>query len=383
MSLAIESKLIHGGIDGDETTGAVCVPVYQTSTYKQDGLGKDRGWEYSRTGNPTRAALEKLIADLEEGQYGMAFASGLAAITTVLSLFKQGDRLVVSDNIYGGTFRILDNVFNNFGIEYTIVDTSDLRQVEEAITDDVKAVYIETPANPLLTVTDIRAVADIAKTKDKLVIVDNTFLTPYLQRPLTLGADIVIHSGTKYLGGHSDTISGFVVVNDKALADRLYYLQNAIGGILSPWDSFLVIRGIKTLGVRMDRHVENAGKIAQWLEDSGYVEKVYYPGLKSDPGYEVQKKQADGAGAMISFVLDKKYDYRKFFENIKLVTLAESLGGVESLACHPASMTHAAIPKEIREKVGIVDELIRLSVGIENVDDLIADLKQAIEASAV
>ena len=383
MSLAIESKLIHGGIDGDETTGAVCVPVYQTSTYKQDGLGKDRGWEYSRTGNPTRAALEKLIADLEEGQYGMAFASGLAAITTVLSLFKQGDRLVVSDNIYGGTFRILDNVFNNFGIEYTIVDTSDLRQVEEAITDDVKAVYIETPANPLLTVTDIRAVADIAKTKDKLVIVDNTFLTPYLQRPLTLGADIVIHSGTKYLGGHSDTISGFVVVNDKALADRLYYLQNAIGGILSPWDSFLVIRGIKTLGVRMDRHVENAGKIAQWLEDSGYVEKVYYPGLKSDPGYEVQKKQADGAGAMISFVLDKKYDYRKFFENIRLVTLAESLGGVESLACHPASMTHAAIPKEIREKVGIVDELIRLSVGIENVDDLIADLKQAIEASAV
>ncbi|MCR5233757.1 MAG: PLP-dependent aspartate aminotransferase family protein [Lachnospiraceae bacterium] len=383
MSLAIESKLIHGGIDGDETTGAVCVPVYQTSTYKQDGLGKDRGWEYSRTGNPTRAALEKLIADLEEGQYGMAFASGLAAITTVLSLFKQGDRLVVSDNIYGGTFRILDNVFNNFGIEYTIVDTSDLRQVEEAITDDVKAVYIETPANPLLTVTDIRAVADIAKTKDKLVIVDNTFLTPYLQRPLTLGADIVIHSGTKYLGGHSDTISGFVVVNDKALADRLYYLQNAIGGILSPWDSFLVIRGIKTLGVRMDRHVENAGKIAQWLEDSGYVEKVYYPGLKSDPGYEVQKKQADGAGAMISFVLDKKYDHRKFFENIKLVTLAESLGGVESLACHPASMTHAAIPKEIREKVGIVDELIRLSVGIENVDDLIADLKQAIEASAV
>ncbi len=383
MSLAIESKLIHGGIDGDETTGAVCVPVYQTSTYKQDGLGKDRGWEYSRTGNPTRAALEKLIADLEEGQYGMAFASGLAAITTVLSLFKQGDRLVVSDNIYGGTFRILDNVFNNFGIEYTIVDTSDLRQVEEAITDDVKAVYIETPANPLLTVTDIRAVADIAKTKDKLVIVDNTFLTPYLQRPLTLGADIVIHSGTKYLGGHSDTISGFVVVNDKVLADRLYYLQNAIGGILSPWDSFLVIRGIKTLGVRMDRHVENAGKIAQWLEDSGYVEKVYYPGLKSDPGYEVQKKQADGAGAMISFVLDKKYDHRKFFENIKLVTLAESLGGVESLACHPASMTHAAIPKEIREKVGIVDELIRLSVGIENVDDLIADLKQAIEASAV
>ena len=382
MSYAIESKLIHGGIDGDETTGAVVVPIYQTSTYRQDGLGKDRGWEYSRTGNPTRAALEALIAELEEGKYGMAFASGLAAINTVLSLFKQGDRLVVSDNIYGGTFRILDNVFNNFGITYEIVDTSDLKQVEDAITPDVKAVYIETPANPLLTVTDIEAVSKIAKKAGKLVIVDNTFLTPYLQRPLSLGADIVIHSGTKYLGGHSDTISGFVVVKDKELADRLYYLQNAIGGVLSPFDSFLVTRGIKTLGVRMDRHVENADKIARWLEKSGYVEKIYYPGLESDPGYEVQKKQADGAGAMISFVLDKKYDHRKFFESLKLVTLAESLGGVESLVCHPASMTHAAIPREVREKVGIVDELIRLSVGIENADDLIADLKQAIEASA-
>ncbi len=383
MNLAIESLLIHGGIDGDETTGAVNVPIYQTSTYKQDGLGKDRGWEYSRTGNPTRAALEKLMADLEQGEYGMAFASGLAAINTVLSLFKSGDKLVVSDNIYGGTFRILDNVFKNFGITYQIVDTSDLKQVKDAITDEVKAVYIETPANPLLTVTDIAAVADIAKKAGKLVIVDNTFLTPYLQRPLTLGADIVIHSGTKYIGGHSDTISGFVVVKDKALADRLYYLQNAIGGVLSPFDSFLNIRGLKTLGVRMDRHVENAGKIAAWLEKSGYVEKIYYPGLESDPGYEVQKKQADGAGAMISFVLDKKYDYKKFFESIKLVTLAESLGGVESLVCHPASMTHAAIPKDVREKVGIVDELIRLSVGIENADDLIVDLEQAIEASRI
>ncbi len=382
MSYAIESKLIHGGIDGDETTGAVVVPIYQTSTYRQDGLGKDRGWEYSRTGNPTRAALEALIAELEEGKYGMAFASGLAAINTVLSLFKQGDRLVVSDNIYGGTFRILDNVFSNFGITYEIVDTSDLKQVEDAITPEVKAVYIETPANPLLTVTDIEAVSKIAKKAGKLVIVDNTFLTPYLQRPLSLGADIVIHSGTKYLGGHSDTISGFVAVKDKELADRLYYLQNAIGGVLSPFDSFLVTRGIKTLGVRMDRHVENADKIARWLEKSGYVEKIYYPGLESDPGYEVQKKQADGAGAMISFVLDKKYDYRKFFESLKLVTLAESLGGVESLVCHPASMTHAAIPREVREEVGIVDELIRLSVGIENADDLIADLEQAIEASA-
>lgn len=383
MSLNKNSLLIHGGIDGDETTGAVNVPIYQTSTYKQDGLGKTRGgWEYSRTGNPTRAALEKLIADLEEGTHGLAFASGLAAINTVLSLFKSGDRLIVSDNIYGGTFRILDNVFKNFGITYTIVNTSDLAAVESElqadVKDEIKAVYIETPANPLLTVTDIEAVSKLAHKYEKKVIVDNTFLTPYLQRPLTLGADIVVHSGTKYLGGHSDTVSGFVIVKDDALAERLYYLQNAIGGVLAPWDSYLIIRGIKTLGVRMDRHVENAKKIAEWLVESGYVEKVYYPGLKEDPGYEVQQKQADGPGAMISFVLKKEYDYKKFFENLKLITLAESLGGVESLVCHPASMTHAAIPREIRQKVGIVDELIRFSVGIEDADDLIKDLEQAI-----
>ena len=383
MSLNKNSLLIHGGIDGDETTGAVNVPIYQTSTYKQDGLGKTRGgWEYSRTGNPTRAALEKLIADLEEGTHGLAFASGLAAINTVLSLFKSGDRLIVSDNIYGGTFRILDNVFKNFGITYTIVNTSDLAAVElelqADVKDEIKAVYIETPANPLLTVTDIEAVSKLAHKYEKKVIVDNTFLTPYLQRPLTLGADIVVHSGTKYLGGHSDTVSGFVIVKDDALAERLYYLQNAIGGVLAPWDSYLIIRGIKTLGVRMDRHMENAKKIAEWLVESGYVEKVYYPGLKEDPGYEVQQKQADGPGAMISFVLKKEYDYKKFFENLKLITLAESLGGVESLVCHPASMTHAAIPREIRQKVGIVDELIRFSVGIEDADDLIKDLEQAI-----
>ena len=379
MSIKINSLLIHGGTDGDEVTGAVNVPIYQTTTYKQDGIGKNRGWEYSRTGNPTRDAAEKLVADLEKGRYGLGFASGLAAINTVLSLFEAGDRLVVSDNIYGGTFRILDNVFNKFGITYTIVDTSDPKKVEQAIDEDVKAVYVESPANPLLTVTDIRAVADVAHKHDLLLIVDNTFLTPYLQRPLTLGADIVIHSGTKYLGGHSDVISGFVVVNDDELAKKLYYLQNAIGGVLAPWDSFLVIRGIKTLGVRMDRHVENAQRIAKWLNESDYVSKVYYPGLESDPGYEVQKKQADGAGAMISFVLDERYDYRKFFENLKMITLAESLGGVESLVCHPATMTHAAIPADIRKEVGIVDELIRFSVGIEDVDDLIDDLKQAIE----
>lgn len=381
MSLAIESLLIHGGKDMDKETGAVNIPVYQTSTYKQQELGVNSGWEYSRTGNPTRDALEKLIADLEGGKYGLAFASGLAAIHTVLSLFKAGDKLVVSDNIYGGTFRVLQNVFEPLGILYEIVDTTKPSNVEAAIDDSVKAIYIETPANPLLSVTDIEEVSKIAKKHNKLLIVDNTFLTPYLQQPLKLGADIVIHSGTKYLGGHSDVVSGLVVVNDKAIADRLYYLQNAIGGILAPWDSFLMIRGIKTLGVRMDRHQANAIKIANWLKDSGYVSKVYYPGLESDPGYEVQNKQAKGPGAMISFVLKEEYDYKSFFKNIKLVTLAESLGGVESLVCHPATMTHAAIPKDIREKVGIVDELIRLSVGIENVDDLIEDLKKAIESS--
>ena len=383
MSYKIESLLIHGGVDGDEKTGAVNIPVYQTSTYKQQALGVNTGWEYSRTGNPTRDALEKLIAELEGGKYGLAFASGLAAIHTVLSLFSQGDKLVISNNIYGGTFRILEHVFKPLGIRFQIVDTTDIHSVEEALDDDTKAIYIETPANPLLSVTDIAAISDLARRKGKLVIVDNTFLTPYLQRPLDLGADIVVHSGTKYLGGHSDIVSGLVVVKDKSIADRLYFLQNAIGGILAPWDSFLMIRGIKTLGVRMDRHVANAEKIALWLSESGFAEKVHFPGLPSDLGYEIQKKQAKGPGAMISFVLKKQYDYKVFFRSLKLITLAESLGGVESLVCHPATMTHASIPKEVREKVGIVDELIRFSVGIENVDDLIEDLKQAILASKI
>lgn len=383
MSLNINSILIHGGIDGDEVTGAVNVPIYQTSTFKQDGIGEDRGWEYSRTGNPTRSALEKLIADLEQGKYGLAFASGLAAITTVLSIFETGDKLIVSDNIYGGTFRVLDKVFKRFGITYESVNTSNEELVASKLTDDVKAVYIETPANPLLTITDIAKVSEIAHAKGKLVIVDNTFLTPYLQRPLTLGADIVLHSGTKYLGGHSDVVSGFAVVNDDKLAEQLYFLQNAMGGVLGPQDSFLMIRGIKTLGVRMDRHVSNAVKVAEWLNNKEEISKVYYPGLKTAEGYEVNKRQADGPGAMISFELKEGYDARLFFKSLKLVTLAESLGGVESLVCHPATMTHAAIPKEIRDKVGITEGLIRLSVGIEDADDIIADIEAAIEESKI
>lgn len=372
--------LIHGGIDGDERTGAVNVPIYQTSTYKQISLGKHKGYEYSRTGNPTREALEKLIAELEHGNYGLAFASGMAAITAVLTLFKTGDKILISKNVYGGTFRVLNNIFDNFGISYEIVDTLDEGKLDVAVNNaDVKAILVESPANPLMTVTDIRLVANVAHKHNKLLIVDNTFMTPYLQRPLELGADIVVHSATKYLGGHSDLIAGLVVVNDDELAERLYFIQNSTGGVLQPFDSFLLIRGIKTLGVRMDRHEENAKAISRWLLNNKAVKNIYYPGLEQDPGYDIQSRQADGAGAMISFELEDNYDIREFFEGLKIISLAESLGGVESLICHPSSMTHASIPEDIRKAVGITDKLIRLSVGIEDKEDLINDLNNAIE----
>ncbi len=377
----IESALIHGGIDGDPLTGAVNVPVYQTSTYRQEGLGKNKGWEYSRTGNPTRAALEALIAQLEGGNHGFAFASGMAASTAVISLFKSGDKIIISSNVYGGTFRVLDKIFKNFGITYSIEDTSNLKTLEKKITSDVKAIWIESPANPLLTITDLEGVAKLAKKHKILSIVDNTFMTPYIQRPIEKGIDIVVHSATKYLGGHSDLVAGLAVVNDKALAEKIAFIQNATGGVLGPFDSFLLIRGIKTLGVRLDRHVENAEKIALHLKKHSAVKKLYYPGLKTDPGYKVNKKQAKNGGAMISFELKENYNIKKFFSSLKLVSLAESLGGVESLACHPASMTHASIPKDIRDKVGITDGLIRLSVGIESANDIIADIDRAITAA--
>ena len=377
----IESALIHGGIYGDPHTGAVNVPIYQTSTYEQYGLGQNTGWEYSRTGNPTRAALEALIAELEHGKAGFAFGSGMAAITAVLSLFQTGDKVLISSNVYGGTFRVLDKVFNNFQIGYSIEDTTNLDALEQKITPEVKAILVESPANPLLTVTDLAAVAALAKKHGILSIVDNTFMTPYLQRPIELGVDIVVHSATKYLGGHSDLVAGLVVVNDEALASRLAFIQNATGGVLGPFDSFLLIRGIKTLGVRLDRHVENAEKAVEYLKNHKAVKKVYYPGLPESQGYEINKRQAKNGGAMISFELYENYDIKKFFSSLKLIALAESLGGVESLACHPASMTHASIPYEVRQKVGITDGLIRLSIGIENIDDLLADLEQAISES--
>ena len=376
-----ESALIHGGNTVDPLTGAVNIPIYQTSTFQQKALGKEPEWEYARTGNPTRAALERLIAELEEGTAGFAFASGMAAITAVLTLFRSGDRILISSNVYGGTYRVLDKVFSAFDLQYSIVNTEDLNALESAVTPDVKAILVESPANPLMTVTDLAGVAEITKRHHILSIVDNTFMTPYLQRPLTLGADIVLHSGTKYLGGHSDVVAGLVAVKDPQIAVRLAFVQNATGGVLGPQDSFLIIRGIKTLAVRMDRHVENAEKAARFLKDHPAVSKVYYPGLPDAQGYDINLRQAKNGGAMISFELDDLHDYRTFVSSLKLIALAESLGGVESLVCHPATMTHASIPKEIREKVGITDSLIRLSIGIEHIDDLLADLEQAIKAS--
>ena len=376
-----ESLLIHGGIDGDERTGAVNVPIYQTSTYKQTALGENKGYEYSRTGNPTREALETLIAELEKGIAGFAFASGMAAITAVLFLLKSKDKVLISNNVYGGTYRVLDKVFKNFDLDYEIVDTSNYEEVESKISETVKAIIIETPTNPLMSITDIKKISDIGRKHGVLTIVDNTFMTPYLQRPIELGADIVVHSATKYLGGHSDLIAGLVVVNSKELAERLHFIQNATGGILQPFDSFLLIRGIKTLSVRLDRHVENAKYVAKFLRDNEAVDKIYYPGFEDHPGYEIHKKQAKAPGAMISFVLNKDYDVKKFFSSIKFLTLGESLGGVESLISHPASMTHASIPYEIRQQVGIVDNLIRISVGIENREDIIADIENALKLS--
>lgn len=381
MKNKLDTLLIHGGLTTDSKTGAVNIPIYQTSTYAQPALGQNLGYEYSRTKNPTRDGVESLIAELEGGKFGFGFASGMAAISTILSLFKSGDKILISNNVYGGTFRILDKVFCNFNISYEIIDMRDDKILESAITSEVKAILLETPANPLMSVTSLEKIAKLAKSKNILSIVDNTFMTPYLQRPLEFGIDIVVHSATKYLGGHSDVIAGLVVVNNEELAQKIGFLQNSIGGILSPFDSFLLIRGIKTLGIRMQRHCENALEIAQFLSIHSAIKKVYYPGLSSDEGYVIQSEQARAGGGMISFELKENYDYKKFLESTEIIVLAESLGGVESLLCHPASMTHASIPKQVREKIGISENLIRLSVGIEYVGDLIDDIKRAIEAS--
>lgn len=377
----LETLLIHGGIDGDEHTGAVSVPIYQTSTYKFTGFDENKGYDYSRAGNPTRKALELLIAQMEGGDAGFAFGSGMAAITAVIMLFKAGDSLFISDNIYGGTFRVLDQVFKQFDIHYKIVDTNDLEALNAAFEPSVKGIIVESPTNPLLGITDIKQVSHWANEKGLLTIVDNTFMTPYLQKPLDLGADVVIHSGTKYLGGHSDIISGLVVTKEKALSERLYFIQKSTGGILSPNDAWLLIRGIKTLAVRMDRHLENTKYLADFLKRHEAVDKIYYPGFESHPGHNIHKGQAKDFGALISFTLKPDYDLKQFVRSLDVIMFGESLGGVESILTHPASMTHGAIPYDLRQSMGIVDNLLRLSVGIEHYSDLKADLEYAFTVS--
>lgn len=375
--MKFNTKLIHGGISEDSTTGAVSIPIYRSSTFHQHKLGAEPKWEYARTGNPTRHALEQLIADIEQGTDGFAFASGSAAIHAVFALFSAGDHIIIGNDVYGGTFRLVNKVLKRFGYQFTVVDTRDLTAIEEAIQSNTKAIYFETPTNPLLRVTDIAAVSEIAQKHNLKTIVDNTFATPYNQNPLTLGVDIVVHSATKYLGGHSDVVAGLAVTNDSQIAEELAFLQNSIGSVLGPDDSWLLMRGIKTLGVRMRVHHENANYVYKYLTDNDKVAKVYYPGNPKTDGYEIAKKQMRGFGAMISFELKAGLDAKKFVESLQLVDLAESLGGIESLIEVPAVMTHAAIPREIRLQNGITDELIRLSVGIEDEEDLLADLKQA------
>ncbi|CAM3188885.1 bifunctional cystathionine gamma-lyase/homocysteine desulfhydrase [Paenibacillus lupini] len=372
------TKLIHGGTPVDPHTGAVSVPIYQTSTYKQDDIGVHRGYEYSRTGNPTRHALEELIKELEGGARGLAFSSGMAAIHTVLSRLNSGDHLLVTDDVYGGTFRIVTRVLARLGIEATFVDTADLAALGEAVRPNTKALLVETPTNPLLKLTDIASVSAWAKTHGLMFIVDNTFGTPYWQTPLTLGADVVVHSATKYLGGHSDVVAGLVVTADEKLGEELHYIQNAVGGVLGPHDSWLLMRGMKTLGLRMEAHEANARAIASVLADHPAVRKVYYPGLPDHPQHELAKQQALGFGGMISFDVGSAERAAEVLRKVKYFTLAESLGAVESLISVPARMTHASIPKERRELLGITDGLIRISVGIEDQEDLIEDLAQSL-----
>ncbi|SEN13684.1 cystathionine gamma-lyase [Paenisporosarcina quisquiliarum] len=373
-----KTKLIHAGIVGDETTGAVSTPIYQVSTYKQEAVGKFNGYEYSRTGNPTRHALEVLISELEGGVAGFAFASGMAATSSVMMLFGKGDHVILTDDVYGGTFRVISKVLNRFGIEATFVDTGDISNVEAAIKENTKAIFLETPTNPLLKVTDIEGIAKLGKEKGLLTIVDNTFMTPYFQQPIALGADIVVHSATKYLGGHSDVVAGLVVVNSDQLATDLHFVQNSVGAVLGPQDSWLLMRGIKTLGIRMEEHNVNAQRIAEFLNNHEAVSNVFYPGIEAHPGHELMKKQTTGFGGMISFDVGSAEKADELLAKLRFFTLAESLGAVESLISVPARMTHASIPSERRAELGITDGLVRISVGIEDVEDLLDDLTQAL-----
>ncbi len=379
--MKFETALMHAGQEADKQTGSVNVPIYQTSTYKQDAIGKDRGWEYSRTGNPTRKALEDCIAALEGAKYGLAFASGLAAeATACLSLLKKGDHVVSGDDVYGGTYRLFEKVFKKWGLEVTYADAKNPAAFKKAMRRNTRLIWAETPTNPLLNITDIAALAEIAKKHKAILAVDNTFATPYFQRPIELGADIVVHSSTKYLGGHSDVVGGLMAVADKGIYEEVKFHQNAAGGIPGPWDSWLTLRGMKTLAVRMMAHEANAFEIADFLSAHPAVAKVYYPGLTTHPAHALADSQMYGFGGMVSFELKGgRPAADAFFKKLKIFMLAESLGGVESLACYPATMTHAAIPEKDRLKRGITAGLVRLSAGIENSDDLVSDLERALK----
>lgn len=381
-AMSTATQIIHS-IPVDAQTGAITVPIYQTSTFVQEAPGVNKGFDYARTGNPTRATLEDIIAKLEEGSTGVAFGSGLAAIDAVVKLLESGDEILAVDDIYGGAFRLFTHVYGKFGIKVNYTDTTNIENVFNAVTPNTKLIWIETPTNPTLKISDIEAIAKIAKAHNCLLCVDNTFASPALQKPLKLGADIVVHSATKYLGGHSDLIAGLVVAKDKTIGDKLKFIQNASGAILSPFDSWLVIRGIETLTLRVKQHCSNAQAVAEWLQQHPAIDKVYYPGLKSHINHDIAKKQSKGFGGVVSFTLknDTEEAATQLVTNTKFFKLAESLGGVKSLLCHPAQMTHKSIPAEKRKSAGVADSLIRLSVGLEEVEDLIADLEQALNAS--
>jgi cystathionine beta-lyase/cystathionine gamma-synthase len=374
------TKVIHAGVEPDPNTGAVMTPIFQTSTYAQEAPGVHKGYEYSRTHNPTRTALQNNLAALENGRFAYVFGSGLAATDTLLRTFQPGDEVIVTDDLYGGTYRLFVRVIQNFGLKFKFVPMRDAASIEEYITPQTKLIWIETPTNPLMNIIDIEAVANIAKKHRVMLAVDNTFASPYLQNPLNLGADVVMHSATKYLGGHSDVVMGVLITSNEELAQKIGFLQNAVGAVSGPMDCFLMLRGIKTLHVRMQRHCENGKKVAHWLRNHPKVEKVYWVGFEDHPNHDVAKRQMKDFGGMVSFILkgDDLEEAKRVMSSFEVFTLAESLGGVESLCTHPATMTHASIPKEQREKAGLKDTLIRLSVGIEDVDDLIEDLRQAI-----
>ena len=377
--MGFSTVAIHAGNEPDPVTGAVSVPIYQTSTYKQEAFGKPTGgYEYARTQNPTRTALEVNIAALEGAKYGFAFASGMSAIDTVLKLVKSGEHVILGDNTYGGTFRLFSKILTNYGVEFDLADTTDIANFERAFKPNTKMVFVETPTNPVMSVTDLQAVSDLAHAHGAKVVCDNTFMSPYFQRPIEFGCDIVVHSTTKYLNGHSDSVGGFVALNDEKDAEWIGFVQNGIGAILSPFDSFLVLRGTKTLAVRMEAHDKNGRMVASFLAEHPKVEKVYYPGLVSHPQHELAKRQQSGFGGMVAFETGSLDKAKKVLEGVKLCILGESLGGVESLISHPASMTHASVPKEKRDSLGITDGLVRVSVGIEDVEDIIADLDQAL-----